>query len=283
MVRFGWRRNRLGGESMRTQGWSVARAAGAATLAGLLLAALAPTAAQAASTAPTLQAAITKSGTVKVEWKFTTDERRDDIKLRIDRKAPGDNDFKELKTFNRPRPSANYTDRDVLAGVRSYRAVLIVRGTPQAPGQPVSVGETAPPPDSDLFPPLAPGQSECPATFTAEVLKLVNDRRKQAGSADLKNHELLAQAARQRSIDMAASGNLSHNGWVTVIRQYGYRGGTLGENIAYGYGTPASVVQGWMNSDGHRGNILWSGYADSGVGCVKDTRGRIWWTQDFGR
>ena len=282
MLRFGWRRNRLGGESMRAQGWSVARAAIAAAIAGLLLAALAPSAAYAAS-APTLEAAVTRTGAVKLEWKFTTDERRDDIKLRIERKAPGDNDFKELKTFNRPRPRANYTDRDVLIGVRSYRAVLVIRGTDAHPSAAVSVGEPSEPPNSNLYPPLEPGQSECPANFVPEVLNLVNAERRKVGSANLRNHDLLAQAARQRSIDMAASGNLTHNGWVSVIRQYGYGGGTLGENIAYGYGTPASVVGGWMNSDGHRGNILWNGYADSGVGCVKDQRGRIWWTQDFGR
>jgi uncharacterized protein YkwD len=275
---------------MRAQGWSIARAATAALFAGLLVATLAPTAADAASSAPTLQLKVTRTGDVKVQWKYTTDEPRDDVKLRIERKDPGQSTFHEIKTLNRPRPSASYTDREDISGVRVYQARLVIRGVAQSPGPqestqgPTTTTTAQPgPPGDDIFdPPLEAGQTECPAGTTAEVLRLVNVERARYGRSPLRNDPKLAKAARQRSIDQAADERMSHDGWTATIRAYGYTGGALGENIAYGYGSPSAVVNAWIASDGHHANML-NGYRDSGVGCVISAqRHRIYWTHDFG-
>jgi hypothetical protein len=71
----------------------------------------------------------------------------------------------------------------------------------------------------------------------------------------------------------------------TRISQAGYSWNTYGENIAAGYTTPEAVVAGWMNSSGHRANILRSSFCDIGVGyaySASSSYGR-YWTQNFGR
>ena len=55
---------------------------------------------------------------------------------------------------------------------------------------------------------------------------------------------------------------------------------TAGENIAMGYDTPEAVMEGWMNSTGHRENILKSEFTTIGVGCY-EYNGRFYWTQIF--
>ena len=57
----------------------------------------------------------------------------------------------------------------------------------------------------------------------------------------------------------------------------------LGENVAYGYGSVAAVMSAWMNSSGHRANILSSSFAHVGVGRADASNGTPYWTQDFGR
>ena len=59
------------------------------------------------------------------------------------------------------------------------------------------------------------------------------------------------------------------------------RGG-FGENIAYGYASAQSVMNGWLTSPGHRANIERASYNAIGVGVVRDSGGRLWWTQNFG-
>jgi uncharacterized protein YkwD len=129
---------------------------------------------------------------------------------------------------------------------------------------------------------LPNGQRECPAGSTAGVLQLVNDARRDHGRGALADNAALARAARTHTIAMVDAQQLTHTGWVGYIRAAGYPGGFLGENIAYGYQSAAAVVQGWMRSSGHRANILSPSYRHSGVGCVMDSRGRLWWTHDFG-
>jgi uncharacterized protein YkwD len=65
------------------------------------------------------------------------------------------------------------------------------------------------------------------------------------------------------------------------IRATGFSGSAWAENIAKGQRSAAEVVRAWMNSDGHRQNIMNCSYTHIGVGAVKDARGQIYWTQDF--
>jgi uncharacterized protein YkwD len=154
---------------------------------------------------------------------------------------------------------------------------------PTATPRPTATATPAPPVDpGDAEPPLASGQHECRAGVLDDVLTLVNQARHDAGRAPYSAHPQLMWSSRRHSITMAQNQTLTHDGWVDDIRASGYTGGWLAENIAVGYPDPASVMQAWMGSTGHRTNILSATYRDIGIGCVVDQNGAIWWTQDFG-
>ena len=117
----------------------------------------------------------------------------------------------------------------------------------------------------------------------AQVMALVNAHRAAAGLSALKTSPSLARAAAWKSEDRSTSigAGLSHTDSLgrspaTRAGQCGYPS-WVGENVAYGYPTPASVVEAWMGSAGHRANILKSSYAVAGVGYSAGA-----WTMDFG-
>jgi uncharacterized protein YkwD len=123
------------------------------------------------------------------------------------------------------------------------------------------------------------------AGLEASVAQLTNSERAKAGCPALRVDQRLVTAARAHSADMAAKGYFSHtspNGdtFVDRIKRAGYSSPGA-ENIAKGYSTPAAVMEGWMNSPGHRANILNCGLKAIGVG-VQTGSGGPWWTQDFG-
>jgi uncharacterized protein YkwD len=66
-----------------------------------------------------------------------------------------------------------------------------------------------------------------------------------------------------------------------MIESFGIRMAAGGENIAMGQRTPKEVVTAWMNSPGHRGNILSTSFTEIGVGCAKNKNGVYYWTQMF--
>jgi uncharacterized protein YkwD len=116
----------------------------------------------------------------------------------------------------------------------------------------------------------------------SRVVQLVNSAR--AGHAPpLTVQSQLTWAAAQRSQAQAANNTMSHDGWDTTIRSSGYPYGWWGENVAYGYNSADSVMAAWMNSPGHRANILSLNYRDIGVGCAYSASHVLYWTQDFGR
>ena len=123
-----------------------------------------------------------------------------------------------------------------------------------------------------------------------EVLELVNLERQIQKLHPLQSDSRLQAAASGHSQDMAAQNYFDHTSLDLRtpgmrISQAGYSWSTYGENIAAGYPTPAAVVEGWMNSSGHRANILSSAFCDLGVGyayAAESTYG-AYWTQNFGR
>lgn len=121
------------------------------------------------------------------------------------------------------------------------------------------------------------------ASYEAEVIRLVNDIRKQNGLQPLTANWELSRVARYKSQDMVDKRYFSHTSPTygtpfQMIKSFGIPFRTAGENIAYGYATPKAVVDGWMNSSGHRANILNASYKQIGVGYV--ARGN-YWTQMF--
>ncbi|MEU5090664.1 sigma-70 family RNA polymerase sigma factor [Streptomyces sp. NPDC021356] len=148
---------------------------------------------------------------------------------------------------------------------------------PPAPKQPPRPTRTAP--ATHPAPPV-------PAGTVAQVVALVNKERAKAGCGPLAEVPQLDAAAQGHSDDMAARGFFDHTNPDGKdpgdrITAAGYRWSTYGENIARGQQTPASVMDSWMHSPGHRANILNCSFKDIGVGVHKGSGGP-WWTQDFG-
>lgn len=121
------------------------------------------------------------------------------------------------------------------------------------------------------------------------VLDLVNAERAKVGCPALVANATLAQVARAHSQDMAAHNYFDHNGLdgstpFTRMTAAGYRYSAAAENIAAGYATPQDVMTGWMNSAGHRANILNCGLTQIGVGyaSLSSSAYGSYWTQDFG-
>ncbi|MEU3826739.1 sigma-70 family RNA polymerase sigma factor [Streptomyces sp. NPDC029080] len=132
----------------------------------------------------------------------------------------------------------------------------------------------------------APQAQPAPTGTVAQVIALVNKERASAGCGPVTEDTQLDQAAQGLSDDMAARGFFDHtdpdgNGPGERITATGYRWSTYGENIARGQQTPESVMDSWMNSPGHRANILNCSFKNIGVG-VHNGSGGPWWTQDFG-
>jgi uncharacterized protein YkwD len=124
------------------------------------------------------------------------------------------------------------------------------------------------------------------STVENEVVRLTNAERAKAGCGALKHNARLHTAATGHSADMSAQNYFDHTSkdgrsFADRIKAAGYRFTAAGENIAKGYRTAQAVVTGWMNSPGHRANILNCAYTDIGVGYV--AAGGPYWTQDFGR
>jgi uncharacterized protein YkwD len=148
-----------------------------------------------------------------------------------------------------------------------------------------SAAPTSPVPTSPVPGPTG-AQPSGNAAFEAEVVKLVNTERATAGCPAVTVDDRLTTAARAHSADMATRNYFSHTTpegveFATRITQAGYRWSGAGENIAKGQRTPQEVMTSWMNSAGHKANILNCGFKNLGVGVAADATGALLWTQDF--
>ncbi|MBW5485605.1 CAP domain-containing protein [Streptomyces bambusae] len=120
----------------------------------------------------------------------------------------------------------------------------------------------------------------------SRVLALVNKERAAAGCGALSMNSKLSAAARGYSDTMARSGVMSHTGpdgstMTSRVEAAGYKWSNLGENIARGQADADAVMNAWMNSSGHRANILNCAFKEIGIGVHKGDGGP-WWTQNFG-
>ena len=116
-----------------------------------------------------------------------------------------------------------------------------------------------------------------------QVIDLVNRIRAEYGLSPLTANWQLSRVARYKSQDMADNRYFSHNSPTygspfQMMKQFGITYRTAGENIASGYSTAQAVVNAWMNSEGHRANILNASYTQIGVGYVASGN---YWTQMF--
>jgi uncharacterized YkwD family protein/spore coat assembly protein SafA len=119
-----------------------------------------------------------------------------------------------------------------------------------------------------------------------QVAALVNQERSKHGLQPLKLNWELSRVARYKSQDMIDKNYFSHTSPTygspfTMIKNFGISYRAAGENIAAGQKTPQEVMNAWMNSEGHRKNILSSQYTEIGVGYAKGGSYGHYWTQMF--
>lgn len=120
----------------------------------------------------------------------------------------------------------------------------------------------------------------------SEVVRLVNVERAKQGLQLLTENWQLSRVARYKSADMAKLGYFSHTSPTygspfTMMENFGITFTSAGENIAMGQRSPQEVMNAWMNSPGHRANILSPSFSQIGVGLAQSSSGQYYWTQMF--
>jgi len=176
-----------------------------------------------------------------------------------------------------------------LQGSNDFGGVTILAGPTQsfvigaplpAPNQPQP--QPAPPVNPPLIQPKNPGGPVQLSQDEQRLIQLVNAERAKVNLPPLNANANLLAAARGHTANMARQQKMSHDldgkGMADRITDAGYKYMQYGENIAAGLNTPEAVMNGWMNSQVHRNNILNNGFTEIGVGFVNG-----YWTQVFGR
>lgn len=181
-------------------------------------------------------------------------------------------------------------------GTTGARGTTGTTGTTGARGTTGTTGQTAqrpttttqqqaqPKQQAQTAQPAKPTQTTAGISATEQqVINLTNAERRKAGLKDLVGDSKLSSVARTKSNDMQKNGYFSHTSPTygspfDMMRDFGVTYQTAGENIAQGQRTPEEVVRAWMNSEGHRKNIMNPAFTHIGVG--HDTTGNHW-TQMF--
>lgn len=190
-------------------------------------------------------------------------------------------------------------------GSTTGSVTVTVSSAPAPPAPPAPPPPAPPTPPSPVPPappaPPAPPQVSVNCTpgsdwginrrdFASQVLTLLNQYRASKGLTQLSSSPTLGAAAEWKSLHMAKYNYFSHDDPAPPISRSaskrisdcGYRGNGWGENIAYGYNSPQSVMNAWINSPGHRANIENPSYRVVGIGAASNSSGLLFWTQDFG-
>jgi uncharacterized YkwD family protein len=160
-----------------------------------------------------------------------------------------------------------------------------------APVEEPDTSAPTPAPDTSVEEPAASTENNATVsssnlTYEQKVVELVNVERQEAGLPELKMDSAISNVARAKSKDMAVNNYFAHQSPTygsagDMLRQYGISWSAWGENIASGQRTPEIVVNAWMNSPGHRANILSANFSKIGVGYVTNSNGTPYWTQMF--
>jgi uncharacterized protein YkwD len=142
-------------------------------------------------------------------------------------------------------------------------------------------------------PPVAPATPPRPTRYgatEARIFDLINAERRHNGLAVLVYSEQLDRMAKIQAENMARFQKMAHtlpNAQLPTLgdraRYVGYPFGRLTENVALGYPNAETAVEGWMNSTGHRRNILDGGVVETGIGVARSSSGGIYYCQVFAR
>ncbi|HJQ54039.1 MAG TPA: CAP domain-containing protein [Gemmatimonadaceae bacterium] len=136
----------------------------------------------------------------------------------------------------------------------------------------------------------APATSDAYAASVGRIFDLINVERRRRGLRPLVFNAQLDQMARIQATNMAYFQKMAHvipqaqlPGLSDRARSVGYPYAEIAENVALGYPSPEAVVQGWMNSSGHRANILNPGVVETGISIARSSAGGLYYCQVFGR
>lgn len=210
------------------------------------------------------------------------------------------------QTINIPGTSTNtstYTvvTGDTLWGIAAKQGIGLsdlMTANPQItnsslifPGQKISLPSTTGTPSVPSTPstpsvPTTPSGSTDIGTLENEVIRLVNVERAKIGQPALVQNSEVSRVARIKSEDFVKNNYFSHTSPTygspfDMLKSFGIAFTAAGENIASGQKTATDVMNSWMNSSGHKANILSSTYNKIGVGVAKDNNGNLYWTQMF--
>jgi uncharacterized protein YkwD len=118
------------------------------------------------------------------------------------------------------------------------------------------------------------------------IVDATNAERKKAALPELKVNEKMVEAARSHAANIAKQDILEHtlDGKTAGdrVKEVGFRFRHTGENIAHNQKTTQEVLESWMNSDGHKANILSKDYEEIGAAVTKNDKGERYWVQVFG-
>jgi uncharacterized protein YkwD len=154
---------------------------------------------------------------------------------------------------------------------------LLIAGCNESPIAPSDLG-------------LNTGSGASASEIANTLVRLTNDERAAAGISALQTSSQLMQAAQLQAGQMAAARQLAHTlpnaTYPTIedrLNAAGYQWQSYAENIATGYSSTAQVMSGWMQSPGHRANILNADFTQIGTGYALDSSGQPYYVQVFGR
>lgn len=153
---------------------------------------------------------------------------------------------------------------------------------PEIPELPAPETPDAPTPETPN--PESPSPEAPALTYAEQVTKLVNEERAKAGLPALELQADITAAANVRAVEIKqkfAHTRPDGSSFSSALKEHGVSFRGCGENIAWGQKSPEQVMDGWMNSDGHRANILNPNYKNIGVGHYQDENGVNHWVQLF--
>jgi uncharacterized protein YkwD len=177
-------------------------------------------------------------------------------------------DNARLEKLGQPRPEENEMK---VAAIATCLSVVLIAGSLFA---------------ATLQAPKSDTEIEVSRTERA-LFDLTNTAREKENLAPLKFNATLLKVAREHSANMAAKKEMKHelDGQKPSdrVKAAGYRYSRMGENIALSDRQPLQTVfRGWMESPGHRANILNPDFEEIGIGVARDNRNRVYYTQVFG-
>lgn len=205
---------------------------------------------------------LTRASTLSLQ--FRSSGQGTSLQLIQDRNQNGRMDAGETISTARMRSKGGAIESDLAAGTYFLQVSTTGRGTNNYRLQMVMTAAATS---------KAPINSLPDASLPEQVLSFVNDFRSRNGLSSLRLNSQLNAAAQGHSQNMASQDFFNHQGkdgstFDQRIRTVGYRFSTAAENIAAGYTTPSTVVDGWINSPGHRANMLNPNVQEIGVGHV---------------